>query len=362
MSVAISNTTFFSSGAISFSALRSAFKEVSEGQISMSELRRNTDTSVTDPVVPDATENSNVSTSGDLRLSSFRNTIKRYDIIQTGTDVNLNGRSQNWNANANRNIQKRLFVRGTVGSSNTGQAALSFDGTGFNYRIIVEGSVLGAGGAGGVSGSPNGKNGGDSMFVRNTNTGTRPFPSGSHRIFLNNGCAVYSGGGGGAKGATGASGTPGTCFIITEYTTGRSCNNCPGCDPGDERLRCFNDGGCNCGKGGCRDSWQRAVCRKTTPYGVPGAPGGEGGNGGQAQGYAQGRQNGFGGAGGTAGGCPTYGGSGATGETGGNGGDWAQSGSGTNLSFGGSPGRAVSGSFYTVEGVINTNTIRGAYT
>jgi hypothetical protein len=365
MSAAISNTTFFSSGPISFSALRAAFKEVSDGQISISELRRNTDVSNTDPIVPDATENNNVSTSTDLRLSSFRNTIKRYNVVQTGTDTGLgNVRNLNWNENGRRNIIKRFIVQGTIGTTNTASPALLFEGTGFNYRIEVQGSILGAGGAGGTSGSSNGKNGGNAIQVVNTNP-EMDLPSVTyyHRVILQNGCAVYAGGGGGSQGQDGGQGTSGTCFSITEYITERQCGSCPGCDPGDTRISCFNDGGCQCGKGGCRRRWERAVCQKSTPYSVPGAPGGGGGTGGRGQGYNQSRENGFGGAAGTPGGCPSYGGSGGTGETGGNGGDWAITGSTTSRPVGaGQPGRAVTGSRYTVEGVINTNTIRGAYT
>lgn len=371
MSAAISNTTFFSSGEISFSALRSAFKEVSEGAISASELFRNTDTSNISPTVPDATENANVATTSDLRLSSFRNTIKRYDIVQTGTDEATaftpglgNVRNLNWNGNGRRNIIKRFIVQGTMGSTLTGTPALLFEGQGFNYRLVIQGNVRAAGGAGGIAGSPSGKDGGNAIEVRNTNPdAVRPSPAGFHRVIIQSTGTVYAGGGGGARGQTGATGTPGTCFTVTQYTTGRSCDNCPGCDPGDERLRCFQDGGCNCGKGGCRAAWQRAVCRKTTAFSVPGAPGGGGGNGGRGQGYTQSRQDGFAGGAGTPGGCPTFGGDGGTGETGGNGGDWATNGSTTSRPVtAGLAGRAVIGEFYTVEGTINTTTIRGAYT
>lgn len=372
MSAAISNTTFFSSGAISFSALRSAFKEVSDGAISASELFRDTDTTNISPTVPDCTENQNVATTSDLRLSSFRNTIKRYDVIQTGTDqvtaldpgLGNVRTSINWNGNGRRNIIKRFIVQGTMGSTLTGTPALYFEGQGFNYRIVVQGNIRAAGGGGGVAGSPTGKDGGNAIEVRNTNPdAVRPNPAGFHRVILNDGCTVWAGGGGGSRGQTGPDGTRGTCTSTSTYITGRNCDGCPSCDPGDERLRCFQDGGCNCGKGGCRAAWIRAECRKTIRYEVPGAAGGAGGNGGNGQGYLQARQNGFAGDPGSPGGCPTLGGDGGTGETGGNGGDWAQAGNTTTRPVtAGQPGRAVVGEFYTVEGVINTNTIRGAYT
>ena len=80
---------YFSSGSISFSSLRNAFKETTSGSIKASELRRNTDTENRNPIVPDATENSPISTGSNLKVSQFRNSIKYYYITQSGTDENL---------------------------------------------------------------------------------------------------------------------------------------------------------------------------------------------------------------------------------------------------------------------------------
>lgn len=370
MAATISKTTFFSSGSISFSALRAAFKEVTEGQVSMSELRRDTDLSKTSPIVPDAVENENISTSTDLRLSGFRNAIKRYDIIQTGTDIVSginpglgNIRSLNWGGNANRSIVKRFIIQGTMGSTLTGSPALLFDGTGYNYRIILQGSVRATSGAGGTPASPSGKDGGVAMEVVNRNSDPVDFiPASYFRVVVNDGSSVFGGGGGGSRGINGSTGIPGTCFALTQYTTDRLCGGCPGCDPGDTRLQCFDDGGCSCGKGGCRNRFQRAICQRSTPYSVPGAAGGGGGTGGRGQGFQAARQNGFGGDAGSPGGCPNFGGDGGTGETGGNGGDWATNGSTTSRPVdAGLAGRAMTGSRYTIEGNVNTNTVRGAF-
>jgi hypothetical protein len=113
MSVSVSKTLLFTSGQIKFSDLRSSFKEVSSGSISASELRRNTNTSNTNPIVPDATENSDVASGNNLRLSQFRNTIKYYDLNQSGTDSNLNISSQTWNSNLSKNIVKKMTIGGT---------------------------------------------------------------------------------------------------------------------------------------------------------------------------------------------------------------------------------------------------------
>ena len=81
---------YFASGSISFSQLRSNFKETSSGEVKASELLRVTDTTNTDPIVPDATENSNIATSINLKASQFRNSSLDFVLIDAGhsyTDV-----------------------------------------------------------------------------------------------------------------------------------------------------------------------------------------------------------------------------------------------------------------------------------
>ena len=67
---------FYASGEISFSSLRTNFKETSTGSISVSELYRDTDVNETEPVVPDCTENrtsgplnNGISSSDELKIS-----------------------------------------------------------------------------------------------------------------------------------------------------------------------------------------------------------------------------------------------------------------------------------------------------
>lgn len=360
---------YYSSGSISFSSLRSNFRaQQPDGSFSTdtlpikaSELRRVTSTSNTTPTVPDATENANISTSSNLKLSQFRNSIKYYFITQTGTDNNsaspsspgFNIGTQSWNSNLNKNIRKYAYLNGTMGSSSVSQYASYLQAETHNLRVEVSGGIYGAGGSNGTSASISGGNGGPALYVQST---------GSEVIVnVNSSSNIYGGGGGGEKGSTGATGATGTCFTITEYTTVQNCGGCPGCG-GDEQINCYGTGGCNCGKGGCGSTLFRSVCRNYAPYAVPGAPGGEGGNGGVGQGYNQTRTNGSTGASGTTGGCPTYGGSGATGETGGNGGDWGSNGGNTsNSGSGGTGGRAITGSNYSVTGTINSATIKGLY-
>jgi hypothetical protein len=360
---------YYSSGSISFSSLRSNFKESASGSISASELRRNTTTTNTNPVVPDATENASISTSSNLKLSHFRNTIKYYYITQTGTDTNFDIDGQSWNTNLNKNILKWLYVRGTIGSNSTGSSAADFNSTAYNLTIDVSGRIYGAGGVGGTSATISGGSGGNALSITNT--------SGSNLVVnVQSTANIYGGGGGGEKGATGGPGTNGTCTYVQYFQGGCGCPGCPG---GWQDLGCGQNFGNHCSRrqqcnrwGNCW--WQSNGdtrynnCKYT--YAVSGGSGGVGGDGGPGRGYNNfsGSVSGSAGAGGSSGqGCTSGGsyettpGTGITGETGGAGGDWAALGGNTNNSGnGGSPGRAITGSNYTITGTINANTVKGS--
>lgn len=351
---------YYSSGEISFSSLRSNFKEVTSGSIKASELRRKTATTDTDPIVPNATENSSISSSSNLSISQFRNSIKYYYITQTGTDVNFDIDAQSWNSNLNKNIRKWIYINGTTGSNSTSSEASSFNATAYNLTIDVSGGIYGAGGAAGNSSTISGGGGGNALSI-NSSDGNNIV------VFVRETANIYGGGGGGEKGATGASGSSGTC---TYYTTTSGCGGAPGC-PGGYSEYNYSTGGCcqtynyccglfNCRCTACSKYQQYRYCIQQ--YSVPGAPGGAGGDGGLGQGYNQTKTNGAGGAEGTTGGCPSYGGSGNTGETGGNGGDWGSNGGNTtNTGTGGASGRAIAGSNYSVTGTISSTTIKGLY-
>ena len=360
---------YYTSGSISFSSLRTNFRaQQPDGSFSSdtlpikaSQLRRITSTSDTSAIVPDATENANISTSSNLRLSQFRNSIKYYYITQTGTDDNtaspsspgFNIGTQSWNSNLNKNVRKYMYLNGTMGSSNVSQYAAFLQAEVHNLEINVSGGIYGAGGSNGTSAAISGGNGGPALYVQSTGSAVT--------VTVQSTANIYGGGGGGEKGRTGDQGASGTCFYYETYNTGTNCGGCPGCG-GDERIDCFDQGGCNCGKGGCRDRQRRSTCRRTIYYSVPGGTGGEGGNGGLGQGYNQSRTDGATGTAGQVGGCPSLGGDGQTGETGGNGGDWGSSGGDTsNSGSAGSAGRAITGSNYSVTGTINSATIKGAY-
>jgi hypothetical protein len=378
---------YFSSGSISFSSLRNTFVETTSGSISASTLRRNTDVNETNPIVPDSTENEQISSGSNLSLSQFRNSIKRYSATQSGTDTNAsyptepgfrmgrydpNGRGIDWcgggyygrdgqgggvTGNLAKNVQKFVYITGVCGSYYVDSAAaqLAPDPNVYNVTINVSGEIYGAGGDGGDATSISGKHGGDALNVY-TNIG------GNINIIVESSAKIYGGGGGGELGSTGAPGTSGVCYSTYQST---SCNS------GDTASYAYSYTYYT------YTSYSWRFCCKTDSHphyatidtyncshanSVPGAPGGTGGSGGHGQGYTTARTNGSSGNPGTSGGCPNYGGTGNTGETGGDGGDWGQSGGDTtNSGSGGAAGKAINGNKHNISGSINSNTVKGIY-
>ena len=365
---------YFTSGAISFSAMRSTFRLNSPtGTISASELLRNTDVTNTDPILPDATENSDVATSTDWKTSQIRDSIKFYNVTQPSgdTNVNLDIDAQSWNGNLGRNIVKKMNLQGICGSNSTSSRAAEINIPAYNLTIDVSGDISGCGADATVTG-PDGLDGGDALGV--TGGGN------NIKINLQSTARIYAGGGAGEHGAQGAQGQNGTCFNYIYGTVGSGCGFCGNCSnlgAGYERYGgCNGAGGCNCGGWGwwygCRSTnLTNAECRKQDPQTVAGGTGGAGGDGGRGRGFnhQSGSIAGSAGSGGGAFvGCGGYtgtitaGGTGNTGETGGNGGEWGQSGSNTsNTGDGGDPGKAITPTGFTITGTVNSSTIKGSY-
>ena len=250
MSITASVTPLFTSlQNVKFSDLRSSFKEVTSGSVSASELRRNTDTTNTNPIVPDATENANVSTSNNLKLSQFKNTIKYHDLTQTSTDQNINlgtlsaaTAGTNWPSNLSKTVVKRVNINGVISSTSTATAPLKVDAQVYNLNLIISGGIYAEGGSGGTSSSPNGTSGGNAMSLISS--------GGNIYVKTLSTAKVYGGGGGGAQGLQGASSDYGTCYTYSDSDTGTSCDgNCPGCPAGTEDIGCSEGGSCDCGDG-----------------------------------------------------------------------------------------------------------------
>jgi len=390
MSLTVSKTELFSSGSISFSSLRSSFKNTSSGSISASELRRDTDTAETDPIVPDSTENRSsgplsdgISTFYNLKTSQFRNSIKYYDLNQGSgdTDLNLNiSDSSLWNSNLDKNIVKRVNLEGTSGSTN-GSAAASFSATSaYNVNLLITGSILGTGGLAGIEndgGITAGEDGGDALSITTTN-GTVIVKT------IGSSAQVYGGGGGGGAGGDGGTGGGGTWTESGEsYWANTVCSGngmpCYTLNP-PHPCNCQNE--CNgiraCGDGINYTLWEKKCkyCYSNTYYSGGGA-GGDGGDGGNGEGYNQTKTLGVnGGAGGSGG---KNAGSGGNGGDGGNGGNWGQDGedgtagnngnngnygspgTGASGTSGGTAGRAVSGSIYSIDPDSVLSAFKGLY-
>ena len=350
---------YFTSGAISFSAMRNTFRlNNPTGTISASELLRNTDVTNTDPILPDATENNDVATSTNWKTSQIRDSIKFYNVTQTNTNVNLDIDGLSWNSNLNKNIVKKMNIEGICGSNTTGTAAALMDDTAHNLTIDVSGDIFGCGALATTDGdNPDGLDGGDALDV---------ITSGNNvSVNVQSTARIYGGGGGGEHGNDGAKGQDGTCFnyIFGEVASGCGfCGDCSNLGAGYENFGgCANAGGCNCSGWwfwrGCRQTTlTNAQCRKQDPITVTGGTGGAGGDGGRGRGfnYQSGTLSGVSGLGGSSfvgcggfTGTITAGGTGGDGETGGTGGDWGENGANTaDTGDGGTAGKAIDRSTY----------------
>ena len=364
---------YFTSGSISFSQLRSNFKETSSGSVSASELLRVTDTTNTDPIVPDATENSSIATSSNLKTSQFRNSIKYYNLNQGSgdTDLNLNiANSSLWNGNLDKNIVKTVTLAGTTGSTN-GNAAASLDASAvYNVLLIITGSIQGTGGSAGTE-TVNGGDGGDALYVDTNGTGTVT-------VRTSGGAAqVYGGGGGGGGGGDGERGANGSGSYTVTEAQGRGYRrggpgDC-GCNSGEYCSGTDRTGnGDPCCGGGQGTPGECFCCyvdvTRTITYTITGGAGGDGADGGRGAGYLQTREFGGTGANGTA---VSGAGTGGDGGDGGDGGTYGQdgqdgedgdptnrSGSPASKTLGGTAGRAVAGSGYVID---TENGVDGAY-
>lgn len=374
---------FYASGEISFSSLRTNFKETSTGSISVSELYRDTDVNETEPVVPDCTENrtsgplnNGISSSDELKISQFRDSIKYYDLTQgSDTDTNLDiAASSLWNSNLQYNIEKRVTLSGTSGSTN-GNAAASLDAaTVYNVLLIITGSILGTGGTAGTE-TENGGDGGDALYVDTNSTGTVTVrTSGASAQVYGGG----GGGGGGGDGGTGGQGKQDYSYTVqngTGYSRGGP-GGC-GCPSGQYCGGSQGNGDPCCGgalgtPGECFCCFYDTTVTGTNYYN--GGSGGDGADGGVGQGYLQTNTSGGTGAGGSGGGTNagsggqggdggdggTYGQDGEDGETGdtGNNGNHTSGSAGASGTSGGTAGRAVAGSGYTID---TANGVDSAY-
>ena len=374
---------------VKFSQLRDTFRlNNPTGSISASELLRDIDTNSSDPIVPDATENSNIASNTlsaiaagtiapnlDWEVSQFFGAIKFFDVEQDASDVNTNfniSALTEFNNNLGKTIKKKFTLRGEHRSTNTSIAAAQILSDAWNLTMEIHGNFYGAGGVGGVENDVSGKPGGHAISI----SGGRVY------IDIQSSANIWGGGGGGEFGGDG---TPGAAGVCRTTSTVQQCYSTPVCPSGFTRVGgVSNAGGCD-QKQFCWSrlffglfcnnyyaNWIRRInCRKDEPSPVPATV--RGGNGGTGRGYNNLTAS-LSGSIGQNGNCPDcasiansslVGGTGTCsgdGETGGNGGDWGQNGSNTAASGnGGQGGSAIEAPNATViiQGN-NTNTVKGA--
>ncbi len=360
---------------MSFSQLRNTFRlNNPTGEISASELLRNIDTSNSDPIVPDCTENANsgpansgIGTSTDWKVSQFQGSIKFFDIEQDAADTNSNFNISGiteFNNNLGKNIKKKLILRGTHTSTNTNDPAAETLFASFNLILEIYGVFYGAGGIGGTPNSPSGKKGGSAIKIN----------GGSVTIDVKSTGKIWGGGGGGEVGKSGTAGSAGTC---TKTTTSKSCGGTPSC-PSGFTLISTTTGGCCKKERWCWGPWNSfchnncvastkiGTCQKIESSSIP--PSVDGGDGGDGRGFNN-FSDSLSGSKGSQGGCPqcanntftlTGGKCSTDGNNGGQGGDWGQNGENTSASgSGGAGGAAVEGSGFSVTGN-NSDTVKGS--
>jgi len=373
MSVSVTRQgSFFNSGPISWSALRQQFRaanidgsfDTDNNAISVSELYRNTNNQITDPLVPDCQENTvsgpsnnGVPTSGSFAISRVRNTFKYYFVTQSNFDQNVDFDALTnfqYQTNLNRNIRKIIRVNGLITSQNTISASAQFYATASNVRIEIAGQIWGHYGAGG-SASPagtkpeqDGTQGGAGGAAFNLDG----LGGNNNVIFLGSTANVYGGGGGGRGGKNGT--------LTTQNSTswgGASTFEGTGCKNDGGKLSCeraapdnlVGEAGCQGGYGGVGTDCSCGSCVGTIQT-VTNKGGGQGTNGRGAGNLTAS----------LAGGASE----GGTAENGGNGGDWgtAGNGSGNELGTGGAGGASFTGtaSGFTISGTLNNSTIRGS--
>ena len=376
---------------VKFSQLRDTFRlNNPTGSISASELLRDIDTNSSDPIVPDATENSNIASNTlsaiaagtiapnlNWEVSQFFGAIKFFDVEQDASDTNANfniSALSEFNSNLGKTIKKKFTLRGTHTSTNTSIAAAQILSDAWNLTMEIHGNFYGAGGVGGVENDVNGKPGGHAISLN------------GGRIYfdIQSNAKIWAGGGGGEYGGNGTPGAAGTCRTTV---TIRNCtaSTYPTCGEGFTQVNRYGGNGCATNTfcwarifGRCifrhetTVAWYRYVsCIKDVSSPVPVTA--KGGNGGTGRGFNNFTAS-LDGSDGENGNCPDcgsisgstlVGGSGTCsgdGEDGGDGGDWGQNGGNTaSAGSGGQGGSAIEAPNTTViiQGN-NVNTIKGA--
>ena len=323
MSITNTQTKYFTSGEIKFSAIRDTYGDLAGTDVRASDYLRNAgddvdweapgQTKTISPRVPNATENADVSTSTDWEVSDLRDSIVEYNVTQNAStsDEELEFADTNvptWNNNLSKNVNKKMSVEGTIYANEVSKYALTFsDGEYNNLTIHVPdgGKIYGEGGAAG------GGNGGGALYVKNTASYDNV------SVTLGSNGQIWAGGGGGDNGTDGNSGSSISCFTNSthnasynqnnrNYDSNAASNACTAAAPSGSydvvvttatptsvRSRC-RGGTFRSGQGwnstnkygyACSPAWS-VSCSSKIANNIAGGNGGTGGNGGVGQGFS----------------------------------------------------------------------------
>ena len=331
MTINVTTNPVPSSGSLSFSTLRNILKETTSGSVKLSDYYRN------GGIVPSASVNTNIPTSGAISLSKFRGAISKINTTITGVELiltasNLFKNPANNTSEYGYNIRKIATINGTVTAGGNLSVGMNVDaGSPSPIELnIVSGGIFGGRGTGGAA-SASGNPGSAALLL---NASTKIYGSG----------AIRAGGGGGGGGGTG--GTEGQGGANYQ---GRCCGwFCPNQSCGDcnRGIGSGNNAGGAGGAGGSGTGYiwngSTLTLASTTAQGGsnPGNGGGAGGTGGSGGGWAtngQAGQTGQTGATGPGGNCKG-GTGGQAGQAGGSGGTAGTSVVNANYVVGGSYG------------------------
>lgn len=390
MAINKTQTKYFTSGEIKFSAIRDTFGDLAGTNVSASDYLRNagddidwSDDPNISPRVPNATENADVATSSNWSTSQLRDSILEYNITQSGNDEELEFADSNtsqWNSNLSKNVTKKMSVTGVIYANEVSKYALKFDDGNYNNLTIDVpngGAIYGEGGAAG------GGNGGSALYIKNVASYDNV------SITLGNNGRIWAGGGGGGSGNAGNSGSSISCSSSTQvsgnYTSGgrnypgdgagiNACqantnfgvNGIVSANPNSVRSRC-RGGSFRRGQGWnsvarsgyqCSPNWS-FVCNASQTNNIAGGNGGNGGTGGVGQGFSNQGGPGAGNAGnpGNTNSCANSGATsvGNAGNSGITGGTW-----GVAPSPGGSAGIAIVKKSTSVNQGLSANTVKGS--
>lgn len=317
MTIQLVTNPVTSSGAISFSELRTKVKETGSGSVSLSELYRN------GAYVPTASTNGAVPTSGAISASKFYGVNVAITANITGVEENLDPSSASvFSTDYTTAIRKTINVNGHIISQNINPALNIPVGAGSTIRIqLTSGGIFGHRATSvGTGGGGNGGTGGIGSAGR---LALRTFSNiqitGTGASIAGGGGSGGGGGGGGQEGGGGKNKRGYSCdFLGWQY-----CESC------DNQVGGGSDSGGAGGSGGVGQGyfWNGStLILITAAAGVAGASPGNGG--------------GAGGTGGSGGGWGTAGAAGANGSAGsqGPGGNCQAGGGGSGGGSGGAGG------------------------